>query len=504
MGSEVDTGEVASPPVDPLDRPEAGARVIRGGVIRALGYAANILLAAATVPLMTRHLGVADFGRFVTASSIVMIVAGVTEFGLSGVGTREYALADDTARRRLLGNLVGLRTLLTVVGLAFAYLLMLAGGYPSVVLIGMLISGVGVLLINTQQTFALVLTASLRWGLYSVFELVNTVVVAIGTVLLVLIGASLLPFFYVSAISSLAALLATVVVLRGHVALRPRFDLPDWRRMLRDALPYAAAATVGILYFRVAQIIVSAGSSAAQTGYYSTAFKVVEVISGTAFLMVGSAFPIFARAGRDDHERLGYAMGRVTDTALIAGVYLALSLLIAAPFVIQVLGGSSFKPAVPVLRLQAITLVATFLGATWSFTLLSLREHRSLLQANALALAIAIVLSLALVPSLGAEGAAIATAATEFALVGAYWWSLARSRARLRPSLALVPKVLLAAGAAGASALVLPLPSIALWAIGSGVYLALLLLLRAFPAELLHALLLRDRHPAPQSASARR
>ena len=464
MGSVLDTGEEASLPVDPLDRPEAGARVIRGGVIRGIAYAVNILLITATVPLMTRHLGVADFGRFVTASSIVMIVAGVTEFGLSGVGTREYALADDSGRRRLLGNL----------------------------LIGMLISGVGLLLINTQQTFALVLTASLRWGLYSVFELVNTVVVAIGTVLLVLIGASLLPFFYVSAISSLAALLATVVVLRGHVVLRPRFDLPDWRRMLRDALPYAAAATVGILYFRVAQIVVSSGSSAAQTGYYSTAFKVVEVIAGTAFLMVGSAFPIFARAGRDDHERLRYAMGRVTDTALIAGVYLALSLLIAAPFVIRVLGGSSFKPAVPVLRLQAITLVATFLGATWSFTLLSLREHRSLLQANALALAIAIVLSLALVPSLGAEGAAAATAATEFALVGAYWWSLARSRARMRPSLALLPKVLLAAGVAGASALVLPLPSIALWAIASAVYLAVLLLLRAFPPELLHALLRRD------------
>ena len=146
----------------------------------------------------------------------------------------------------------------------------------------------------------------------------------------------------------------------------------------------------------------------------------------------------------------------------------------------------------PVLRLQAITLVATFLGATWSFTLLSLREHRSLLQANALALAIAIVLSLALVPSLGAEGAAAATAATEFALVGAYWWSLARSRARMRPSLALLPKVLLAAGVAGASALVLPLPSIALWAIASAVYLAVLLLLRAFPPELLHALLRRD------------
>lgn len=503
MGREAGADHPTPAPADAIDRPDAGARAIRGGMIRGFGYAANVLLLAATVPLMTRHLGVVDFGRFVTASSVVMIVAGVTEFGLSGVGTREYALADSLARRKLLGNLVGLRTLLTLTGLAVAYVLMLAGGYPSVVLSGVLIAGVGLLLINTQQTLALVLTASLSWGLYSVFELVNTVVVASGTVLLVLVGASLLPFFYVSAISSLAALLATVAVLRGHVMLRPRFDVRYWQRMLRESLPYAAAATVGMLYFRVALIVVSVGSSAAQTGYYSTAFKVVEVLSGTAFLMASTAFPIFARAGRDDHERLGYGAGRVSDTALIVGVYLALSLVIAAPFVIQVLGGSAFKPSVPVLRIQAITLIATFLGATWSFTLLSLREHRRLLQANGVALAVAIVLSLALVPSLGAQGAAAATAATEFALAGAYWWSLTRSKARLRPSMALLPKVLLAAGAAGVAALVLPLPSILLWAIGSAIYLSLIVLLRALPPELLHAVLRRDSVTDSQVPSAR-
>jgi O-antigen/teichoic acid export membrane protein len=492
MVSGAQPGEpTAAAEEDPLDRSDAGARVIRGGVIRGIAYAVNILLLTATVPLMTRHLGVVDFGRFVTASSIVMIVAGVTEFGLTGVATREYALAGAAERRRLLGNVIGLRTVATLFGLAIAYLLMMSGGSPGVVLIGILISGVGLMLINVQQTLALVLSTSLRWGMYSLFELVNTLVVAIGTALLVLVGTGLLPFFYVSVISSLAALLATLVVMRGQVLLRPRFELRAWTGLLRDSIPYAAATTVGILYFRVALIVVSLGSGARQTGYYSTAFKVVEAVSGTAFLMASSAFPIFARAGRDDHERLRYGAGRVGETALIAGVYLALSLVVAAPFAIEVLAGSSFRPAVPVLRIQATSLVATFLAATWSLTLLSLREHRRMLQANGLALALAVILSLALVPSFGARGAAVATAATEFALAGAYWWSLSRSQARLRPSLSLLPKVLVAAGAAGALALVLPLPSVVLWAISSAVYLTLLLLLRAFPPELLHALLRR-------------
>ncbi|HTZ85657.1 MAG TPA: flippase [Solirubrobacteraceae bacterium] len=480
-------GSAPSPDTDILDRPEAGAKVIRGGAIRGITYVATILLTAATVPLMTRHLGVADFGRFVTASSVVMIVAGITEFGLSGIGTREFALAAPAERRALLSDLLGLRTALTLAGLAIAALLMVAADYPRVVVTGMLVSGFGLMLLNAQQTYAISLTAQLDWGVASIFELVNAMVVAAGTALLVLVGASLFPFFLVSVASSAAALLVSAIYLRSRVSLLPRFDLSRWRELVRDTLPFAAAATVGILYPRIGLILVSLISSAAQTGYYSTAFKIVEVVGGTSGLIASSAFPLFARAGRDDHERLRYAVGKVGDTALLAGGYITLSLIVAAPFVIEVLGGSSFGPAVPVLRLQAVALLGGFLAATWSYTLLSLRLHGALLRVTIAGLIASIALSAALVPSMGAKGASIASAACEFVVAGGYLVALSRSHARLRPSFALVPRAALAAGI-GACALLLPWPSVAQWAIASLAYFGLLLALRAFPRELLQLL----------------
>jgi O-antigen/teichoic acid export membrane protein len=477
---------------DALDSPDAGARVIRGGVFRALSYVAAIALTGGIVPLMTRHLGVADFGRFIMASSVVMIVAGVTEFGLSGIGTREYALASPAARRELLANLLGLRTALTVAGLAVATLLMVAAGYQKVVVEGMLVSGFGLMLLNVQQTYAISLTAELSWGIASIFELINSVIVAGATVVLVVLGAHLLPFFFVSVVSSAAALLASIVYLRRRVSLLPRFQLAAWRDLARDTLPYAAAATVGILYPRVGLIVLSLLANAYQTGYYSTAFKVVEVIGGTSGLIAGSAFPVFARAGRDDHERLRYAMGKVGDTALIVGVYVTLSLVVAAPFIIEVLGGHEFAPAVPVLRLQALALLGGFLAATWSYTLLSLRMHGALLRVTALGLLASIGFSLALVPSLGAQGASIGSAVCEFVVAGGYLLALARSHAHLRPRFAVLPRVACAAAVA-LSVLALPLPSIVLWAIASVVYLTLLAVTRAYPAELVHVLLRRDR-----------
>lgn len=473
---------------DILDLPEAGGRAIRGGVIRVGAYLAGIALTGVAVPLMTRHLGLIDFGRFVTATTVVMIVAGVTEFGLSGVGTREYALATPAERPRLLSSLLGLRTVLTVAGLLVAAGLMILGSYPRIVVVGMLISGLGLVILNTQQTYAIAVNVELRWGISSLFDTANSVVVGLGTVLLVIVGAGLFSFFWVSVVSSLASLAAAVYYLRSRVSLRVRIDVAHWRNMLRDMLPFAAAVTIGVLYPRIGLLATSLGSGAAQTGYYSTAFKVVEVIGGTGGVLVGSAFPIFARAGRDDHERLRYASGKVSDASLLVGIYLALSLIVAAPFIIHVVGPKSFAPSVPVLRLQALALVGGYAAAAWGTTLLSLRLHAAILVSTALGLLSAVILSALLVPSLGARGASIASAAAEVVVAGAYLAGLWRAHSHLRPSLAIVPRLAAITLLAVLPALILTLPSLVLWAIVSAVFLGLASLLRIVPGELFHAL----------------
>lgn len=491
-----------TPPLEILDEPEAGGRTIRGGAIRSFTYVLGILLTGLAVPLMTRHLGLVDFGRFVTATTVVMIVAGVTEFGLSGVGTREYVLAAPQDRKALLSALLGIRTVLTVVGLIVAAALMTIVGYPDIVVMGMLVSGLGLLLLNTEQTYAIALNAELRWGISSFIDTINSSLTGLATVLLVVVGGHLFSFFWVSVISSLAALAAAIYYVRGQVSLSPSFDAGHWGSMLRDSLPYAAGVTIGVFYPRVGMLAVSLGSGPRQVGYYSVAYKVVEMLGGISGLLAGTAFPIFARAGRDDHARLRYATNKVSDTALIVGVYAAISTVVAAPFIVRVLGPPSFAPAVPVLRIQALVLLGGFIATTWSATLLSLRLHAAVLRSTAIGLSAALVLCAALVPTLGAQGASIASVAAEFIVAGAYVRELRRAHSHLRPSFAIVPRLAAVAVASLIPGLVLSLPSIALWAISSAVFVALGWQLRIVPDEILHAFLdgvrnHRSKHAAP-------
>ena len=76
---------------DALDRPAAGGRALRGGTVRTVGYLVGMGLLAATAPLLVRHLGLVEFGRYVTILTIVTLAGGLTELGINQLALRELS-----------------------------------------------------------------------------------------------------------------------------------------------------------------------------------------------------------------------------------------------------------------------------------------------------------------------------------------------------------------------------------------------------------------------------
>ena len=155
--------------------------------------------------------------------------------------------------------------------------------------------------------------------------------------------------------------------------------------------------------------------------------------------------------------------------------------------IIALLGGSEFDPAVPVLRIQGVSVGFTFLVTLFAAVLWIVRAKRQLVIVNLLGVGIAVALTAALVPTGEAQGAALAMLIAEGLLALGLGAALLRGRPELRPSLALLAKVLVALAAAVGVAL-LPIPALAGVIAGAFVYAAILLALRAIPLEVLRAM----------------
>ncbi len=476
---------------DALTAPTAGAAVARGTTLRIGSFVGGSLFSVAAAALLFRHLGVVATGQYTTATSLSALVSGLTDLGLTGIFVRELSVLRGEQRTSFTSNLLGLRLVLALTGVAlvtaFAFV-----AYGSLLGLGVLIAACGMFLQNTETLVAVSLTVRLRLGSLSALELARQLVIAAMIAALVFAGAQLLAFLAVAALAALVMLAPTIALVRGDIRLLPSFDTRRWRALVGPMLTYSVAVLTATVYLRIAVVLVSLLSAPHQLGYLSVSYRVVENLFVLPGLLVGSAFPIFAHAAHVDTGRFASVISRMFDVSLIAGVWVSLSLAVGARLAIAVVGGGSFLPAVPVLAVQGISVAAVFVGTVWTTALLSMHLHRVILILNLTLLALVAAAVAILAPVYGAQGAAVATASVEVGAAIAGGVVLVHGRAHLKPSLRLLPRVAAAAALGALPMLLTGVPVIGRLALSSAIYGLVLLALRAFPADL-PALLLPAR-----------
>lgn len=473
------------PPADVLDSREAGGRIIRGGFVRGGGYVLSTLIALIGIALITRHLGVEEFGRFQTILSLITMVGTVTDAGMATLGLREYAQRTRGDRDRLMRSLLGLRLALTLAGAAIATLIALVLGYDWELLVGTALAGLGLAFTVVQTTLTIPLAAGLRNVALTALDVFRQVLTVAGYALLVAAGAGVMAFLGVTVPVGVVVVVVAAIVVREHVPLRPSFDLRAWGVMLRAAAAFAMATAVGTIYLYTSQVLTAGVTDARETGLFAAAFRVFIVVAAISGLLVTVAFPLLSRAARDDRDRLAYALHRLFDTTTVVGLGAAIGLVVGAPAIIDVMAGGGFADAAPALRIQGIAVVASFALAPIGFALLSLHDHRGILVANAIALTVMLVSVGALGAAFGAEGAAIGTVLGEWSLASAYLIALRRTARPVAPTFGRAARGSIAAAPCFALALVPGPPAWVLACVALTAYALLLVVLRAVPEELL-------------------
>jgi O-antigen/teichoic acid export membrane protein len=481
----------ASGTTETIAGPDVGLRVVRTGTARGIGYGANVLLTAASSVILLRYLGVADFGRFMTVMSVMAIVGGVTDAGLTTIATREMALlAAGAERRALLADLLGLRLILAVVGVAAALAFTVLAGYSRQLVFGAAIVGAGVVLTAWQATIALPLVVELRAVKLVTLDLVRQAATLVGIAALAAAGASLFPFFVVPAAAAVGTLFAATLLVRRGTSYLPAVRPRSWRMLIRESLPAAASLVMNIIYFRVLIVLMSIIATAVATGLFATSFRVFELLFGLSAVAVTVALPVLSVAA-EDRQRLRYMLQRMIEVSTMAACYFVVVVVIAARPVLVLLGGAQYAAAAPVARIQIFALIPVFIGQACQAALISVRRQKAQAAANAFALVVVIAAGAALVPSFGARGGAVAAVVAECVLTSALLVVLRRAEPLLRIDFGFAWKVALAAGLAATPLLVPRLPAIGAAIAATCIYALTLALTRAVPPEVVDALNVR-------------
>ncbi len=193
-------------------------------------------------------------------------------------------------------------------------------------MLGVAICGLGLLVQLTQQTYTVPLNVQLRMGWISLLGVIRRRRCRACSSRWCSRTRGWWRSSGPTSVIGVVLVVVTVVLIRGTAPLLPAFEPASWKRILKETLPYALAAAVGLIYFRIAVVLMSYVSTEQETGIFSAAFRIVEVVGVLPWMLVSAGFPILARAARDDEERLGYALQKIFEVAAVLGVFIAMGL----------------------------------------------------------------------------------------------------------------------------------------------------------------------------------
>ena len=232
---------------------------------------------------------------------------------------------------------------------------------------------------------------------------------------------------YVSAAAAQWALM--MMLARGKVRLRPSGDPALVRTLLGWALPLGGAMIIASLYWRIDIVLLSAISSDEQVGLYGVSYRMVDALVTLPGFVLITLLPEFARLA-EQRPRFDEIVQKAFNVMQVGAVAVLVPSVVFAPEITEVIGGSDFRDAAPVLQLLMVAVALTYLSAPVAQAFTALNEQRRLLPLAIVLLGANVGLNLALIPVWGAEGSALAFALTEVLHI-AVIFSLYRRFARL-------------------------------------------------------------------------
>lgn len=397
----------------------AAARLSRNTLTLMVSNVGGAALSFVLSALIGRALGDDGLGTYAVALAWIYPLNLLVEFGLATLMTRD--LAGDVGRAPAYLHAVMLARLVMggVVMLALIALAPALSDDPRIIA-GIHISAPLVIILPMYSAFTAVYRAH---GTMRPIPYLNIGMLASQvalTLLVLFLGYGVLAALVVNTVTSAGQLIAAYVIYRrayisGDDQLAPHVFI-----LLRRALPFALAAVFAAAQSRLSLILLDNLTITAEAGYFTAASRFIEAARMIPNALFASLLPALTALAVDPPR-----LARTFHRSLLAlggyGVACMLGLALLASFLIPLVFGDDFTPAIPTLTAFSLALPFALLRGGYTLYWYAIERESKVNVVNLAVIAVQGALSLWLIPQMGAVGAAWALVGTEALALVLLW-----------------------------------------------------------------------------------
>lgn len=397
------------------ERPST-AGVVPGQIARVFGrdslymviWALQLLFAACLTPVITRVVGVAEFGVVASSIAVMEVLFVLSGLGLDIALQRQFAGVNGTAgARKLLAVAIVLAGVFTALASStvgwWAAPLHLVGHESAlrlaVVWAGLCaMTGSALALLRSQDRLAAFVTVSLMQS-----------VVAEAASLLLVIGhaPTATSFLQGRVFAQLGAIIVALAL--GPPAMWAKSDWPMVTNALRYALPLVPSSLGAFILTTADRLIIQGAMGNVAVARYQVAYNIAAVPILLLSVLQSVWLPrFFATDGRHDRHALMVATKQMLYRLMVPSVA---GFAVGAPLILRIWAPSTYEPDKLswVVSIVVVTAVPFAAQALLSMQLTTEGRTGTMAMATAVAAISNVVLNIVLIPAFGLGGSATAT-----------------------------------------------------------------------------------------------
>lgn len=359
---------------------------------------------------VARYLGPEDFGLLSYAVAFVSLFGALSTLGLPGIVVRDI-VSDPKDSFETLGSACVLQVIGGITAfLAVLILISILRPHDQATLSVVTIIGLTLLFKGSESIKSWfesqVQSKYAVWAESSVF-----VAIAMIKIVLVLLGASLLAFVWITFVEGLlvAIVLFAMYEWAGGGLRAWRFSLIRAKILLRHSWPLILSGLAIMVYMRVDQIMLGQLLNDKAVGIYSAAVRISEAWYFIPMAIVGSVFPALLDARKTSEVLYLEKFQKLYDALAVIALVVAIPVTLLADQIVVALFGQEYLEAGTILSIHIWTALFVFLGVASGKWFLV--ENRQLLALHRVlwGVGINIGLNILWIPQYGGIGAAVAT-----------------------------------------------------------------------------------------------
>ncbi len=444
------------------------------------GNVSSRFIRALMIIYAARVLGTAGYGIFSYVLSLAGFFTMFSDFGLTGLLTRELVQKPAEVQRYIATTL---RIKLVITFLSVLVTLFAAPLFITIDAARPLLPIVAVLLAFD----------GLRGFMFSITRAKNRMEIESGlsvTTDLLITGLGFAALFIrptaewlaiaYTAGSGLGFLIVFIIIHKWAGGLMQGFDRKLVKPLLFSAWPFAVMGLLGGLMINIDTIIIGWFRSADELGLYGAAQRPVQLFYLFPAFASTSLFPLFSKYAREkNHERMRHTLERAITGVFAAALPLTIGGVLLGQPVVQLIFGAQYLGATLTFQLLLTTVLTIFPGTVIGNAIFAYDAQKIFLKSVGWGALINVVLDLLFIPPYGIAGSAVATIIAQIVANGYVWMKLRQIISfKTFPFLGKITLASLGMGIAVWGLTLLHWNVIPIVALGIGVYAALLYALK--------------------------